>query len=84
MNTVTVDHLESYNPQNLANIIWAYATAGEQHAGLFKRIGDHVTSDNLKSYNSQTLANILWAYATAGVQHAALFKRVGDHLLPTT
>jgi hypothetical protein len=71
---------ESFRSQNLANILWAYATLDIEHPVLFKRVGDHVASDSLKSYIPQDFSNIVRAFATAGVQHAELFETVGDHI----
>eukprot|EP00956_Cyclotella_meneghiniana_P040619 scaffold200815_cov53-Cyclotella_meneghiniana.AAC.2 len=63
--------LESFNPQEFANTVWAYATANEQH---------HV-KENLTSFKPQELANTVWAYATANEQHLTLFKKVGDEII---
>jgi hypothetical protein len=74
--------LRSFNAQDIANIVWAYATAGVQHPALFEKVGDHVVGlDHLKSFKPQELSNTVWAYATAGVQHPALFNKVGNHVV---
>jgi hypothetical protein len=81
-HVVASDNLKSFNPQNLVNTVWAFATAGVQHHALFNKIGNHVVAlDNLKSFNSQAFANTVWAYATAGVQHPDLFQKVGEHII---
>jgi hypothetical protein len=79
---ISITCIRDFNPQELANTVWAYATAGVQHPALFNKLGDDVVSlNNLKSFKPQALANIIWAFATACVKHPALFKKVGDHVV---
>jgi predicted transcriptional regulator len=71
--------LSSFNPQNIENIVWAYATLDVQHHALFEKMGDHI--DDLNDLNLfKSIANILWAYASLDVQNPALFRKMGDHI----
>eukprot|EP00956_Cyclotella_meneghiniana_P030480 scaffold76862_cov21-Cyclotella_meneghiniana.AAC.1 len=70
-----MDNLKSFVPQDLANTIWAYATADIQHPALFKKIGDEIaTMDDLKSFNPQDLSNIAWAYTVSNIDSAPFFN----------
>ncbi|EJK61674.1 hypothetical protein THAOC_17795 [Thalassiosira oceanica] len=69
--------LDSFNPHDLSNTAWAYATAGESHSELFEKIGDHVAGRiSLDSFNPQALSNTAWAYATARRFHSRLFEEL--------
>jgi hypothetical protein len=71
--------LSSFNPQNLSNIVWAYATLDVQNPALFEKMGDHI--DDLNDLSLfKSIANILWAYASLDVQNPALFRKMGDHI----
>ena len=66
----------SDRPQKLANIAWAYATLGEPHPVLFKKIADHIIKlDNLSQFTPHNLANIVLAYATLDDSHPELLKK---------
>jgi len=74
--------LKAFNPQNLANTLWAYATAKESHPKLSQKMASHIARlDNLDAFNSQALANILWAYATSQESSTELFGRVARHII---
>jgi hypothetical protein len=74
--------LNSFKPQALANIVWAYATAYIHHPGLFRKVGNTIVAlKDLKSFLPQHLSNIVRAYATANIQHPGLFKKVGDAII---
>eukprot|EP00956_Cyclotella_meneghiniana_P044967 scaffold346563_cov126-Cyclotella_meneghiniana.AAC.1 len=74
--------MNSYKPQDLANIVWAYATADEQHTVLFNKIGDAIVEkDRLESFIPQNFANIVWAYAKANEHHTGLFKKISDDIV---
>ncbi|KAL7507990.1 hypothetical protein ACHAXN_005094 [Cyclotella atomus] len=62
-------------PQNLANIVWAYAKVGEQQSDLFKMIGHSIAAVNdLAIFKTQHLTNIAWAYAIADIDAPFLFN----------
>ena len=71
--------MRPFDAQNLANIVWAFATAKESHPELFKKVADHIVSlDISKLFNPQGLSNIVWAYATAKQSHPLLFNKIAE------
>lgn len=76
---VGLDDFSGCKPQEISNIIWAYATVGESHSRLFKKLADQVVElDSLSGFKPQNIANITWAYATAGESHPLLFRKLAD------
>jgi hypothetical protein len=72
--------LSSFKPQELSNIIWAYATAGESHPQLCRKFGDNIVAmKDLGQFKPQAFSNIVWAFATSGESHPQLFSKFGDH-----
>ena len=70
-----MNSLSSFNPQALANIVWAYATANVQHPKLFNTVGDEIAGmKNLHSFNAQALANTAWAYAVLNIDMPTMFN----------
>ena len=61
-----------FNPQDLANTAWAFATAGQKDASLFAALAT-AAQRHMGAFNPQALANTAWAFATAGQQNASLF-----------
>lgn len=58
--------LAESNPQNLANILWAFATMGRiPCAKLLSKAAERFIQ-LLPIYNQQGIANTLWAFATLG------------------
>ena len=71
-----------FKPQELSNMLWAYATVKKSHAVLFEAIGDEiVASKHLTGFRPQTLKDIVWAYAKADVRHPKLFEKVANHVI---
>ena len=70
---VTRRPLRDFKPQDLANTVWAYASAGHASPSLFDAVAVEVTRRPLRDFNPQTLANIAWAHAVADAPSAALF-----------
>ena len=62
----TEQRLSEFNPQNLSNAVWAYATAKHAAPALFDAIAEETVHRKLGFFNPQNLANMVWAYATAG------------------
>ncbi|KAH8052104.1 endonuclease [Aureococcus anophagefferens] len=61
--------IDDFNAQGLANLAWAYATAGRDAPALY---GDRAAS-GADSLNPQNLGNTAWAFATAGRDAPRLF-----------
>ena len=56
----------TFNAQNVANTLWAYATMGrEPGAGVMKGLEGRAEALG-GMFNAQNVANLLWAYATMG------------------
>lgn len=59
---------ENKNVQGLENVLWAYATFGQQPSiGVLSRTADYLVQ-NIDAYNQQNLALTLWAYAKLGFE----------------
>ena len=72
--------IEEFKSQEVANILWAFATLGIQKEALF----DELTTRALQisgSFNSQNVANTLWAFATLDIQNEALFNKLAERAL---
>eukprot|EP00581_Thalassiosira_minuscula_P000389 CAMPEP_0183742790 /NCGR_PEP_ID=MMETSP0737-20130205/64880_1 /TAXON_ID=385413 /ORGANISM="Thalassiosira miniscula, Strain CCMP1093" /LENGTH=720 /DNA_ID=CAMNT_0025978383 /DNA_START=841 /DNA_END=3004 /DNA_ORIENTATION=- len=67
---VAQHNLDSFKPQAISNIAWSYATMGESHPKLFRKVANHIT-----------VSNIAWSYATMGESHPKLFKKVANHIV---
>jgi hypothetical protein len=78
---VRLDDWAAYNPQNISNIVWAYAKVDAKHPALFKLVGDSIVGFGAsKQFIPQDLANIVWSYANAGEEHPELFKIIGHSI----
>ena len=67
--------LSEFNPQNLANTVWAFAQSGNRAPELFAAVSKAAQS-KLHMMNPQELANTAWAYATAQEVAPALFNAI--------
>lgn len=71
-----------FKPQELSNLLWAYARLGMSHPDLFREAGDAVALlEGLGRFTGQALSNLVWSYATAKERHPELFAKVADHIL---
>ena len=59
--------LAGFKPQELANTVWVFATAGVAADALFAAVAEAAVRARLAGFNPQDLANTVWAFATAGV-----------------
>ena len=76
---VEMTDLQTFKPQQLSNLVWAYATSNVCQPSLFKKVGDEIVrTKDLELFTSQELSNIVWAYATCDIHHKDLFKKVED------
>jgi hypothetical protein len=74
-SVVGFDSSKPFIPQELANIVWAYAKFGEEHPDLFDMIGQSIAAVNdFAILESQALTNISWAYAMADIDAPWLFN----------
>jgi hypothetical protein len=54
--------LGDFNPQDLSNTAWAFASAGHASSELFKAISAEVVRRRLGDFNPQHLSNTAWAF----------------------
>ena len=66
-----------FKPQNLANMVWAYATAGHAAPALLDAVAKEAVN-RLHEYIPQNLSNTAWAYATAGHPAPALLDAIAE------
>jgi hypothetical protein len=52
--------------QNLANIIWVYATAIQSHLLLIQKMTDFMAIMRCKEFNFEEATIFLWAFAVIG------------------
>jgi len=63
--------MSGFKPQELANTVWAFATAGVRADALYAAVAGAATR-SVSGFTLQDLANTAWAFATADVEHPAL------------
>lgn len=63
--------LEAFDPQNLANLAWAFAIFGILNTPLMDAISSQAIL-KIQQYSTQELANTGWASHTATVQRQSL------------
>ena len=71
------DKMSDFNSQELANIAWAFATAGRDAPELFEALAMEA-STRIGSFLPQELSNTAWAFATAGQRATALFDTLAS------
>jgi hypothetical protein len=69
----SLDDLEQFKPQELSNLLWAYATVGIIDSQLFTSFAPAVQSV-LGRCSSQDLSNVPWSYAVSNVNDHLLFN----------
>jgi hypothetical protein len=67
-------------PQNLANIVHAFSTAGVSHPNLYKTVSAE-SMLHLNDFNSQEIANITWSMAKAKDAEPRLFNLVAKLIM---
>ena len=65
--------MADFKAQNLTNMAWAFATANQLNALLFRGFST-VAERRVHEFDAQGLANSAWAFAAAGMFHAVLFR----------
>ena len=56
--------MQDFNPQNLANIVWVFASAGHALKVIFDTIAE-AARDRMMAFSCQELVNTVWAFAEA-------------------
>ena len=70
---VALNNLAPFIPQNLSNILWAYATAKDAQPRLFGKLAV-VATKRKNEFNSQDVANFLWSCSANGQIDQHLFS----------
>ena len=65
LSAAALARIKLFNPQDLANTAWAFATAGCATPALFDAIAAE-SERRVLDFSPQGLANTAWAFATAG------------------
>lgn len=73
--THVCDRKSELQPQEVANLVWAYATLDFYAIRLFEEMADIVIG-RVGGFVNQGLANVLWAYAKVGHEHEELYRVV--------
>ena len=73
----SIECINTFEPQGISNLVWAYSTLKVPNPRLFQSVGDTVADmPNLDNFYPQALSNTVWAFAAANVPHRALFEKV--------
>lgn len=56
--------MHTFQPQSVANMIWAYATLGHQPPGEFLELLCSHAMHELPHFSPQNISNTIWALAT--------------------
>eukprot|EP00927_Polykrikos_kofoidii_P050655 TRINITY_DN4454_c0_g1_i2.p1 TRINITY_DN4454_c0_g1~~TRINITY_DN4454_c0_g1_i2.p1 ORF type:complete len:103 (+),score=18.40 TRINITY_DN4454_c0_g1_i2:193-501(+) len=64
LSAAAIQKLGDFNSQDLANAMWALATAGMGDAAVFAVLSTAAVG-RIGKFNSQQLVNVAWAVATA-------------------
>ena len=67
--------MHHFNPQNISNTTWAFATAGRAAPALFDAIAAEA-AQRMRDFKPQEMANTVWSFATAGRAAPALFDAI--------
>ena len=68
-----------FDAENLANTVWAFATAREVAPALFAAVASEADA-KVADFSAQNLANTVWAFATAREAAPALFAGVASEV----
>jgi hypothetical protein len=63
--SAALPQLSRFKPQELANLAWAFSTAGQgQHHALFDGVAEQAV-EKMEMFKAQELSNLVWAFSTA-------------------
>ena len=69
-----------FNPQNLGNTAWAFATAGQHDPSVFAALATGA-EQRMGGFSPQELANTAWAFAMAGQHDTLVFAALATGML---
>ena len=73
--------LGNFNPQDLSNTAWAFATAGYEAPALFEVISAEAMRRGLGAFSEQHLSNTAWAFATVGHATPELYDAISAEVV---
>ena len=65
--------IDDFKPQELCNLLWAFATLRRPHAALFET-ASHSASKRITMFSAQGLSQTLWSFAKLGLATHSLFQ----------
>eukprot|EP00668_Euglena_longa_P000821 GGOE01000990.1.p1 GENE.GGOE01000990.1~~GGOE01000990.1.p1 ORF type:complete len:776 (+),score=216.72 GGOE01000990.1:1569-3896(+) len=69
-------------PQDISNLVWAYATARVSHPLLMGQLGDYMSNTtNIQRCKPQEITSFLWAMGTLRFSHPNALGTIIHHLL---
>lgn len=80
MSKLTQAQATAFQPQELTNLLWAYATMGKKDMPLCSAVTD-AALPRLAEFKPQELANLAWAYGKLGYKDVVMLDAVVDALL---
>eukprot|EP00984_Skeletonema_dohrnii_P001565 scaffold488_cov109-Skeletonema_dohrnii-CCMP3373.AAC.10 len=79
---VGLRNLNQFKPQELSNILWAYAKIDDPSPQLFNKVADHIVGlRNLNNFIPQNMSNIVWANAKVSNSSPQLFNKVANQIV---
>ncbi|KAJ1621955.1 hypothetical protein T492DRAFT_1065766, partial [Pavlovales sp. CCMP2436] len=75
---VATKRLHEFKPQELSNIVWAFAKSGIDAPELFAGVGREA-EPRLAEFKPQEIANTAWAFARAGAMDARFFASAAKY-----
>jgi len=73
--------LLNFNPQELSNMVWAFATVGLYSDILYKMVAKEAVHRKLRGFKPQEISNMVWSFATAGVHADKLYELVANEVV---
>lgn len=73
--------IDQFKPQELCNLLWAFATLKRPYAALFDAAASSACK-RIGSFSAQGLSQTLWAFAKLGHASPALFLAAADAAIP--
>ncbi|KAL7554549.1 hypothetical protein ACHAWF_018064 [Thalassiosira exigua] len=74
-----------FQPQEVANLLYAFGKAEQGHQELFETTKDRVVElcVDLDGFTPHGLCNALWAHAKCGTSHRGLFRAASERIVAT-
>ncbi|KAF0709615.1 Aste57867_5840 [Aphanomyces stellatus] len=67
--------LQMLRPDEVAAVVWSFATAGRHKSHIFDTVASHVVERGLTKFKSHQIALLLKSFAVAGHNESCLFDR---------